>query len=124
MKITFSLALLSVFGGVYSAVPVPKGTGIASVSLPNTSDLRIYHQDGLSNSGIKEISTKLPTSPVLNDGFIFGGPTRANTPLAAVSWSSGSPDPEVSQSVFAIGRVEAASPPLRPKSLAHCTMPI
>ncbi|KAF2678008.1 hypothetical protein K458DRAFT_423425 [Lentithecium fluviatile CBS 122367] len=94
MKFTLPLVLLSALSSVYAAVPVPKGTGAAIIDIPNWSELRIYHQDG-SSTGIKEITTKLPTTGVLNDGFVFTGATRANTPLAAISWSSGKDDPEI-----------------------------
>jgi hypothetical protein len=96
MKFTTPLVFLSALSSVIAAVPVPKGTGIATVDIPNWGELRIYHQDAPS-SGIKEITTKLPTTGVLNDGFIFTGATRSNTPLAAISWASGKDDPEVSR---------------------------
>lgn len=93
MKFSLPILLLTALSGIYAATPVPKGSSIATIDLPNSADLRIYHQD-TSLTGIKEISTKLPPTGVLNDGYIFGGPTRSNTPLAALTWDSGN-GPEV-----------------------------
>ncbi|KAF1952165.1 hypothetical protein CC80DRAFT_508219 [Byssothecium circinans] len=94
MQFKHSLLFLSAITGIYAAVSVPKGTDLAIVDVPKWGELRVYHQDS-SSTGIKEITTKLPTTGVLNDGFIFAGPTRANTPLGAISWDSGKADPEI-----------------------------
>ena len=98
MRFTLTLTLLSALSGLLTATPVPKGTDSAAIQIPNSDQLRIYHQDNTSGSGIKEISVKLPAQTQFNDGLIFGGSTRAGTPLAAVSWVStlGNGDPEVS----------------------------
>jgi len=82
MKLSLPL-LFTLITSAYSAIPVPKGTTSAAVNI-STSELRIYHQD--TTFGIKEISVGLPDKPIIGDGFIFGGQTRNNTPLAAITW--------------------------------------
>ncbi|KAF1978207.1 hypothetical protein BU23DRAFT_564462 [Bimuria novae-zelandiae CBS 107.79] len=93
MKLSLTLILLTTFSGLLSAATIPKGTGAAITQVQNTADpLRIYYQDNTSGSGIREISVKTPTSAPSSNGLIHGGATRANTPLAALSWGA---DPQV-----------------------------
>jgi hypothetical protein len=69
-----------------AAIPIPKGTSGAIVGPIFGNETRIYHQLN-SGVGINEVSVGLPTNVPFADNLIYSGPTRKNTPLAAVSWS-------------------------------------
>ena len=93
----FSLAICSILvTGALAAIPVPHGTKGAAVSILNSNDTRVYHQiDNEIDTAIKEISVGPPTDTPRADNVIFRGPTRRNTPLAAVSWTKGEKDVQV-----------------------------
>lgn len=95
MKSFVAITLTAILTTALAAIPVPKGTSGAIVGPIFTNETRIYHQ--VENSlGIKEVSVGLPPAAPFNDGFIWNGPTRKNTPLAAISWSDdGGKTPQV-----------------------------
>jgi hypothetical protein len=77
------------------AISIPRGTQGAIVNINNNNEFRIFHQSD-SSLGIKEISVGLPTKLPVSDPFIFGGPTRRNSPLAAITWTDeGASNPQV-----------------------------
>lgn len=99
MEFSLSILLLSAIAGICASTPIPKGTSAAGINIFNHGELRIYYQDKRS-SGISEIVTGLPTALVGEETLIFSGATRANTPLAALSWvDSGDTVPNVSRAI-------------------------
>ncbi|KAF1995871.1 hypothetical protein P154DRAFT_538424 [Amniculicola lignicola CBS 123094] len=94
MKLTI-FSLLPLLPAICAAIQIPRGTTSAAINLPQSSDLRIYHQSSLS-LGIHEVSVGTPARVPIADSLIWGGPTRQNTPLAAITYSEeGQNTPEI-----------------------------
>lgn len=85
----FSLQIIfSVLATLSSAITIPPSAALGGTSVFNGAQVRIYYQNNTRGSGIREISADQPTAPGRDEYQIYGGDTRPNTPLAAISWFS------------------------------------
>lgn len=108
------LPIAAILSSMVAAIPVPRGTTGAVISLASGNDLRIYHQEAEFPGAIFEISVQNPTATPTGDGLIYRGPVRKNTPLAAVYWLDGDDNYQVS--VYLIYTRPYTGSPLPPPS--------